>query len=71
MNDNIETRFARLSQAILAAASPATIEQELKDKATAAVVVNTPSLAELLAQSAAKAKGKLVRHTDHTASEIE
>lgn len=70
--ENVETRYARLSQAILAAASPATIEQELKDKGTAAVVVNAPSLAELLTKSAAKnAKSKLVRHTDHTASDGE
>lgn len=71
MNENIDTRYARLSKAILAASSPKTIEQELKDKETAAVVVNTPTLAQLLAKSAAKAKGKLVSHVAHTASEVE
>jgi metal-dependent amidase/aminoacylase/carboxypeptidase family protein len=68
-NDTIETRYARLSQAILAASKHETIEAEIKAKEDAAVVVNAPSLAELLAQSAAKAKGKLVVHAEHTAGE--
>jgi hypothetical protein len=71
MKNDIDSRYARLARAILGADKPENEEQELKAQEDAAKVVNAPSLAELLAKSAAKAKGKLVRHTDHTASEVE